>query len=380
MWNLDLDDQEWLKEYLSVSDLQKASGEEDLGKVKTIQLQVNTVKNSLGPLGHRLPSLVELRLNNSVVASLRDLGTTLSHIKVLWLNRCGVQQLGGASAFPLLEEVYLAFNNITDISPLAGLAHLTTLDLEGNQIKDIEDVQFMAECLCLRNLTLEGNPVALTEKYRERVAELLPFVQYLDDEEVGLPSTGLSGTDEIQRQAQQLVLKKTAQIDEELGLQRDTPYGEYVARLLAEGKEKVRPAVRSEHERLLAEMRAVTESAREARHYDPLRAFGVDCDLEDDEEEELDLDSITPRPFACTLRPDGAGRFSSRMGGGPLDPGTDASALTHHTATVFCGNAVKSLRSRKLEELDDIVGEDVSSSPSPPSTPAGSPPGSNTSS
>ena len=47
---------------------------------------------ALRGIGARLPALAELRLGNgSRVRRLRDLGTSLARLRVLWLPRCGVQ-------------------------------------------------------------------------------------------------------------------------------------------------------------------------------------------------------------------------------------------------------------------------------------------------
>ncbi|CAE7201439.1 LRRC56 [Symbiodinium natans] len=156
---------------------------------------VDSATQSLELLGEHLPKLRQLKLTDpSSVLSLRDLGSSLKHLEILWLSRCGLQDLGGASALlPGLRELYLSFNDVVaarlhqpDATPLSGCERLEVLDLEGNAIADEEDVRALGSCSHLRELNLGGNPVyrasckagALT---RDRVIELLPNLEVLDD-------------------------------------------------------------------------------------------------------------------------------------------------------------------------------------------------------
>ena len=80
--------------------------------------------------GSYLPSLVELKFTGSVIPCLRDLGTSLSVVKILWMACCQVGDLDGLPAMPNLKELYLAFNEVEDISILTMLPSLEVLDLE----------------------------------------------------------------------------------------------------------------------------------------------------------------------------------------------------------------------------------------------------------
>jgi Leucine-rich repeat (LRR) protein len=61
----------------------------------------------------------------------RDLGTSLVHLRVLWLSRSGLADLDGIPTLNNLQEIYLAYNEITDLSPCSLLENLKCLDLEG---------------------------------------------------------------------------------------------------------------------------------------------------------------------------------------------------------------------------------------------------------
>ncbi|NXL90552.1 LRC56 protein, partial [Alectura lathami] len=182
-------------EYLTPRKLKALTGVDDLQRVKALEMQVDTRENSLGNFGAYLPNLRELKLNNSLLVSVRDLGTTLSHLHVLWMTCCGLSDLDGISSCSSLKELYVAYNNISDLCQLSFLDHLEVLDLEGNNIEDINQMQYLGLCCRLSSLTLEGNLICLkpnaesTEEpdynYRAEVKKLIPHLEYLD----GIPAS-----------------------------------------------------------------------------------------------------------------------------------------------------------------------------------------------
>ncbi len=103
----------------------------DLQSVQNLEMIDDTSETSLGNFGIYLPNLKHLKLNGSHVPRIRDLGTSLAHLKVLWLSRSGLTDLDGIPTLNSLEELYLAYNEICDLSPLSLLDNLKCLDLEG---------------------------------------------------------------------------------------------------------------------------------------------------------------------------------------------------------------------------------------------------------
>lgn len=63
------------------------------------------------------------------------------------------------ATLPRFQELYVAYNNISDLSQVSMLECLEVLDLEGNDVDDLVQVQYLGLCRQLRTLTLEGNPV-----------------------------------------------------------------------------------------------------------------------------------------------------------------------------------------------------------------------------
>lgn len=68
-----------------------------------LELSVNTCTTSLGNFGYYLTHLNQLRLYSSHVPSIRDLGTSLSQLKVLWMASCHLKDLDGLAALPSLQ-------------------------------------------------------------------------------------------------------------------------------------------------------------------------------------------------------------------------------------------------------------------------------------
>ncbi|CAL8260473.1 unnamed protein product [Merluccius merluccius] len=176
---------------LSPATLRSVCGTEDLSRITSLEICVDTREHTLGNIGAYLPRLAELKLNNSTMVSVRDLGSTLAHLQVLWLSRCCLKDLDGIIPFTDLKVLYMAYNSVSDLSQLSMLDQLTVLDLEGNDVDDWVQVQNLALCSQLHTLSLEGNPVCacphpaagqgLEYSYRVAVRELVPQLRYLDD-------------------------------------------------------------------------------------------------------------------------------------------------------------------------------------------------------
>lgn len=55
----------------------------------------------------------------------------------------------------------MAYNSVSDLSQVSMLENLQLLDLEGNDVDDLVQVQYPGLCSQLRTLTVEGNPVCM---------------------------------------------------------------------------------------------------------------------------------------------------------------------------------------------------------------------------
>lgn len=191
--NDDLGGLEEVGDFFSEARLEQLVGTDDVESVTFLEVRINTEEIVMRDLGMRLPNLSELKLNNSNVPSMRDLGTSFKNLTVLWLARSGVQELDGITGLLSIKEIYLAFNEVKDLSAMVGCDKLEVLDLEGNAIEDLGEIHFLASCECLTVITLEGNPIANAETYREEVLMALPQIEMLDDLERETSSRNAGG-------------------------------------------------------------------------------------------------------------------------------------------------------------------------------------------
>uniref|UniRef100_A0A667H6J4 Leucine rich repeat containing 56 n=1 Tax=Lynx canadensis TaxID=61383 RepID=A0A667H6J4_LYNCA len=155
-------DEQLVEEYLSPARLRALAQVDDLRLAGMLEMCVSTRESSLGNFGVHLPNLSQLKLNGSCLGSVRDLGTSLGRLRVLWLARCGLTDLDGIGCFPALKELYASYNNISDLSPLCLLEQLEVLDLEGNSVEVLEQV-----------------PPGYN--YRAEVRKLIPQLRVLDE-------------------------------------------------------------------------------------------------------------------------------------------------------------------------------------------------------
>ncbi|XP_068540573.1 leucine-rich repeat-containing protein 56 isoform X2 [Anas acuta] len=302
-----------MDEYLSPRKLKALTGIDDLQQVKALEMRVDTRENSLGNFGAYLPNLRELKLNNSLLVTVRDLGTTLSHLHVLWMARCGLSDLDGISSCSSLKELYIAYNNISDLSQLSLLDHLEVLDLEGNNIEDINQMQYLGLCCKLRSLTVEGNLICLKPNaesaeepgynYRAEVKKLIPHLEYLDE----IPASQTAIPPSKKMNEDWLIIKESIK---EAGLARDISWlGPCLGAVAKQSGSSPRPPSASSPG-------TAQWSASAGR-----------C-------------SNAPLLYGGSL-------LSDPMVAEDLFPEDDSSDLTYGLSQVICGNPVKALRARR---------------------------------
>ncbi|XP_053161336.1 leucine-rich repeat-containing protein 51 isoform X4 [Hemicordylus capensis] len=107
-----------------------------------------------------------VRLNNNTLSDLTDF----------------TEILGKLLEYP--EEIYwidLSFNDLPIIDPvLTTFYNLRTLNLHGNSIQHLSEVDKLAILPNLRSLTLHGNPVEEEKGYRSYVLSTLPQLKSFD--------------------------------------------------------------------------------------------------------------------------------------------------------------------------------------------------------
>ena len=140
---------------------------------------------------YRCADLVALTLSGSIIGTMRDLGTSLRRLVSLRAENCAISGLDGVAALPAVRELFLAFNSISDVTPLLLHDSLEVLDLEANAIGDEDALLQLSTCSRLHTLTLEANLIAERPDYRSSIAASIPQLRTLDD--LPLPASRAGG-------------------------------------------------------------------------------------------------------------------------------------------------------------------------------------------
>ena len=123
-------------------------------------------------------------MNDSIIKCFRDIGTSFKFVRVLHLARCELKEVQGIQAFEQLEELYISYNDIDELFDIGFLEHLTVLDLEGNNIKSLDQLYYLKRCPSLTDVNLKYNPVANEVAYYQKIQEMVPRIMSLDDEDI----------------------------------------------------------------------------------------------------------------------------------------------------------------------------------------------------
>ncbi|KAG8171668.1 hypothetical protein JTE90_026037 [Oedothorax gibbosus] len=104
-----------------------------------------------------------------------------SALESLSLINVGLTNLKGFPKLPNLKKLELSDNRISGgLNHLSGSPKLTTLNLSGNKIAGLEELEPLKDFANLKQLDLFNCEVTGQENYREKVFALLPGLVYLD--------------------------------------------------------------------------------------------------------------------------------------------------------------------------------------------------------
>ncbi|XP_069828003.1 leucine-rich repeat-containing protein 51 [Dendropsophus ebraccatus] len=81
----------------------------------------------------------------------------------------------------ILRWIDLSFNYLPNIDPiLTTYRHLSVLNLHGNSISNLSEVDKLGALPNLKSLTLHGNPIETEKGYRSYILSILPNLKSLD--------------------------------------------------------------------------------------------------------------------------------------------------------------------------------------------------------
>ena len=170
----------------------------DLALLSKIEMRVDTRFHNLQVTGEILSSLEHLKLNDSIIPTFRDIGTSFKNVRVLHLGRCELKEVQGIQAFEQLEELYISYE-IDELFDIGFIEHLAVLDFEGNNVKDFDQLYYLKRCRNLTHVNMKYKPVQMGKntigasgkklaeikgEYYEKMKEFVPMIEELDDEEI----------------------------------------------------------------------------------------------------------------------------------------------------------------------------------------------------
>ena len=149
----------------------------DLQNLQKLTIRINGSYGLLNQFGQRLVNLKFLKLNDSFIQSIDDLGTNFRNLKILQINNCKLKDLTGIICFEQLEILEAKNNEISDLIELEMNTSIKKLNLENNLIENEENIYFLSSLDNLEYVNLLGNPI---KNYENKLKELLPNLKEID--------------------------------------------------------------------------------------------------------------------------------------------------------------------------------------------------------
>ncbi|XP_026086463.1 leucine-rich repeat and IQ domain-containing protein 1 [Carassius auratus] len=145
----------------SYNHLSHVEGLENCALLNTLDLRGNSLTELPVLQNHVL--LRDLYLDDNLISSVHDLES-------YWL--------------PLLQNLSVAHNSVTDLIPLLDLVSLRTLDASHNCLLDLQNVCLnLQKCTSLQELNLTGNPLQQESNWRSLLLETVPGLIKLNNEQ-----------------------------------------------------------------------------------------------------------------------------------------------------------------------------------------------------
>ena len=149
----------------------------EIQNLSKLNIKINGSYGLLNQFGQRLSNLKFLKLNDSFIQRIDDLGSNFKNLKILQINNCKLKDLSGIICFQELEIFEAKNNEISDLIELEMCTSLTKLNLENNLIEDEQNIYFLSSLDNLNYINLKGNPI---KNYENKLKELLPSLKEID--------------------------------------------------------------------------------------------------------------------------------------------------------------------------------------------------------
>ena len=145
----------------------------EIQNLRKLNIKINGSYGLLNQFGQRLVNLKFLKLNDSFIQSIDDLGSNFKNLKILQINNCKLKELSGIICFEQLEILEAKNNEISDLIELEMSTSLVKINLENNLIEDEQNIYFLSSLDNLEYINLRKN-------YEKKLKELLPNLKEID--------------------------------------------------------------------------------------------------------------------------------------------------------------------------------------------------------
>ena len=149
----------------------------EIQNLRKLNIKINGSYGLLNQFGQRLVNLKFLKLNDSFIQSIDDLGSNFKNLKILQINNCKLKELSGIICFEQLEIFEAKNNEISDLIELEMSTSLVKINLENNLIEDEQNIYFLSSLDNLEYINLRGNPI---KNYEKKLKELLLNLKEID--------------------------------------------------------------------------------------------------------------------------------------------------------------------------------------------------------
>ena len=151
-----------LSKYLSIP-------ESHLSKIKKLSIIINHDYGLLNQFGKFLPSLQLLKLNNSNILSFNNVGTSFTNIKCLQMKHCHLKDLEGLICLQNLEILDVEGNDIDDLVDIDMCESIKELNVKENKISEEDNLSYVAGLINLEYFDIRFNPISEKKDFKTNI-------------------------------------------------------------------------------------------------------------------------------------------------------------------------------------------------------------------
>jgi len=146
-----------LSKYLSIP-------ESYLQKIKKLSILINHDYGLLNQFGKFLPSLELLKLNNSNILTFNNIGANFKNIKCLQMKNCHLKDLDGLICLQNLEILDIEGNEINDLVDVDMCENIKKFNVKNNKIENEDNFSYVSGMINLEYFDVRENPIFKNEK------------------------------------------------------------------------------------------------------------------------------------------------------------------------------------------------------------------------